>query len=128
MSSELTVLSVYAFVVMATMLIQVLVGIGQIGLLPLVGSRDNLPEPSGLTGRCKRTLENSVVAMVLFAPAILLLQAQSGFTAGTLLAAQIFLLARIAYVVLYLAAVPWLRSVVWGAGFAATAYLYVMTF
>ena len=74
-----------------------------------------------------KTFENSVVALALFAPAVLLLQAQEAFTAATLLAAQIFLIARILFIPIYAFAVPipFLRTIVWLAGFLATAYLYI---
>jgi len=126
MSSELTILALYGFVVMATLLLQVLTSIGQMGLVPLVGNRGDLPAYHGMADRCRRSLENSVVAMALFAPAILILDAQGAFTPSTLLAAQVFLGARIAFSVIYAIGIPWLRTGVWGIGLAANAYLFLI--
>ena len=126
MSSELTILALYGLLVIVILLVQVLLAMGQFGLPYLATPRDEGRELTGTAARCKRSLDNSIVAMALFAPAILILQAQGGFTANTLLAAQAFLVARIAYPVIYMAGTPWLRTGVWMIGFLATAYLYLM--
>ena len=112
MTSELSILALFGLLIALTVLLNVLTAMGQVGLMTLGG----------------RTLENSVVAMVLFAPAILVLWAQDAFTSTTLLAAQIFLLARVAFVPIYALAipVPFLRTVVWLAGFGATIWLYLL--
>ena len=66
--------------------------------------------------------------MALFAPAVLILQAKGLATPGTLLTAQVFLIARIAYVPAYAAGLPWVRSLIWVVGFLATAWLYISGF
>ena len=126
MSSELSILALYGLVVVVVVLVQVLAASGQVGLGALASPRDDVPELTGVAGRLERALKNSIVAMALFAPAILLLNAQNGFTTATLLAAQIFLVARVLYVIVYAAGIPWLRTLIWIAGFFATAYLYLM--
>jgi len=126
MSSEISILALYGLVVIVTLLVQTLAATSQFGLGSLAGNRGDLPEAIGVVGRCDRALNNSVVAMALFAPAILVLSTKGTFTPGTLLAAQIFLIARIAYVVIYIAGIPWLRTAVWMLGFLATAYLYIL--
>ena len=98
MSSELSVLALYGLLVIATILLQVILAVPQVGLPYLSSARDDQRPLSGVAARAVRTVENSVVAMALFAPAILLLEATNGFTATTLLAAQIFLIARLAFV------------------------------
>ncbi|EEE39176.1 inner membrane protein [Rhodobacteraceae bacterium KLH11] len=128
MSSELSILALYGLLVVLTVLLNVLTALPQVGLMTLGGPRDDMPPLTGLAGRVARTLDNSVVAMALFAPAVLILSAKGAFTAGTLFAAQIFLIARIAFVPIYAFAipVPFLRTLVWLAGFLATVYLYLM--
>ncbi len=127
MSSELSILALYGLVVIVVVLLNVLTAMSQVGLMTLGGARDDMPPLTGVAGRVERALTNSVVAMALFAPAILILSAKDAFTGGTLLAAQIFLIARIAFVPIYAFAipVPFLRTTVWLAGFLATAYLYL---
>jgi uncharacterized MAPEG superfamily protein len=127
MSSELSILALYGLVVIIVVLLNVLTAMSQVGLMTLGGARDDMAPLTGVAGRVERALTNSVVAMALFAPAILILSAKDAFTGGTLMAAQIFLIARIAFVPIYAFAipVPFLRTTVWLAGFLATAYLYL---
>ncbi len=126
MSSELSILALAGLWTMVTILIQVLAAFGRVGLVALANPRDDLGPLDGVAGRLDRAQLNSVIALALFAPAVLLLAVQGVSTSGTLLAAQLFLLARIVYVAIYAAGIPWLRTGVWMAGFLATAYLYVM--
>ncbi len=124
MSSELSILALYGLLVIVTIVIQVTLALPQLGLPYLASPRDEGRKTHGVAARALRCLDNSVVAMALFAPAVLILHARGISTGGTLLAAQIFLLARAAYVVIYLAGIPWLRTGIWGVGLVATLYLY----
>ena len=128
MTSELSILALFGLLIVLTILLNVLTAMGQVGLMTLGGSRDDMPVLTGVAGRISRTLDNSVVAMALFAPAILILSAKDAFTGSTLLAAQIFLLARVAFVPIYALAipVPFLRTIVWMVGFACTIWLYLL--
>lgn len=128
MSHELDILALYGLLVIILIVIQVLFAISQVGLPMLARPRDDLPRLTGTAGRMERCVANSVTAMALFAPAILILAAREGFGGGTLLAAQVFLIARLAYALLYPAGIPWARTAVWGLGFVATLYLYIAAF
>ena len=126
MSSELSILALAGLWTMVTILIQALAALGRVGLVALANPRDDLGPLDGVAGRLDRAQINSVIAIALFAPAVLILAVQGVSTSGTLLAAQLFLIVRIAYVAIYAAGIPWLRTGVWVTGFLATAYLYVM--
>ena len=126
MGTELGILALYGIVVALIIGVQALAAVGQVGLTTLAGPRDDMPELRAVAGRLKRALDNSVVAMALFAPAILILNTKGISTSGTLLAAQVFLIARVVYVVIYAAGLAWLRTAVWAAGLIATLYLYVV--
>ena len=126
MGTELGILGLYGIVVMIVMVVQVLAASGQVGLPMLASPRDDMPKLESVAGRMDRALNNCIVAMVLFAPAILILNAKGISTSGTLLAAQAFLIARVVYVVIYAAGVAWLRTLVWAVGFLATLYLYIV--
>ncbi|WPY93358.1 MAPEG family protein [Limimaricola variabilis] len=128
MSHELDILALYGLLVIILIVIQVLFAISQVGLPMLARPRDDMPRLTGTAGRMERCVANSVTAMALFAPAILILAAREGFGGGTLLAAQVFLIARLAYALLYPAGIPWARTAVWGLGFVATLYLYIAAF
>ena len=125
MGTELGILGLYGLVVIITILIQILAAQAQVGLEVLVQPRDDMPKLTGIAGRLDRAQLNSIVAMALFAPAVLILQAKGLTTSGTLLTAQVFLVARIAYVPVYVAGMPWVRTLIWLVGFVATAWLYI---
>ena len=98
------------------------------GFTPLVGNREDMPDLTGAAFRLDQAQLNSVVAMALFAPAVIILQT-SGITGGNaLLAAQIFLIARFFYLIIYWAGIPWARTLVWLVGFLMTLWLYLMPF
>ncbi len=126
MNSELSILVLYGLLVIITIGIQVLLALPQVGLPYLASSRDEGRVLTGAAGRAERALGNSVVAMALFAPAVLIVQALQINSASTLLAAQIFLIARLIYLPVYLAGIPWLRTAVWAVGLLATAWLYIL--
>ena len=125
MSSELSILALFGLLTLAQILVHVLSATPPLGLPYLVGPRDQARDLTGTAGRCKRAADNAVTALALFAPAILLLQAKGAFTAHTLLAAQVFLIGRLIYAVVYPLGTPWLRTLVWLAAFLSTAFLYL---
>jgi len=125
MSSELSILALFGLLVIVTVFLQVLLAVPQVGIPYLSSPRDDAKPLTGPAGRAVRAVENSAITLAMFAPAILLLAVQDKFTAATLLAAQIFLLARIAFVVLYLAGLSYVRTAVWIAGILSTAFLYL---
>ena len=123
MNSGLFYLNVFGAFVIVVMLVQVLAAMQQLGLSALAGNREDLTL-SGFAGRIERALNNSLIALVMIAPAVLALHFAGFASASTELAVQIFLVARIAYVVVYSLGIPWLRTGVWLVGFLCTAFLY----
>ena len=85
MTLEMTYLAMYGVVLMLTILIKVLIGALQHGLLTLLGNRESLISV-GIAGRAEKTVQNSVVAMALIAPAVLTLESAKLSTSGTILA------------------------------------------
>ncbi len=124
--TETTILAAYGLLVMATIFLQVLGGMQQLSLGYLMSARDETRSVTGMTGRLKRALDNSIVAMTLFAPAILILVILDRTSPATLLAAQVFLIARVIYLPVYAFGIPAIRTLVWLVGFAATAILYFL--
>ena len=122
--TETTLLAAYGLLVMLTILLQVLGATRQLSMGYLMSSRDETRTTTGMTARLGRAVDNSVVAMALFAPAVLLIEMLGRNNSATLLAAQVFLLARINYVIVYALGVPTIRTLAWLAGYAATAVLY----
>lgn len=124
--TETTILAAYGLLVLLTILLQVLGGMQQLSLGYLMSSRDESRTVTGMTARLGRALNNSVVAMALFAPAILILVLLDRTSSASLLAAQVFLIARIVYLPVYAFGIPAVRTLAWLAGFAATAFLYLL--
>ena len=113
MKPELTIL-VWA---VALAFVQVLIAVEgarqQVGLMTLVGNREHFPELTGWAGRADRAQRNMIHNLVLFA-ALVLTAVAAGRTNGmTLLGAQLFLWARVAYAIVYLIGLQWLRTGVW---------------
>jgi uncharacterized MAPEG superfamily protein len=90
------------------------------GLAWNVSARDGAqPPPGPLAGRLLRVQSNFMETFPFFAAAVLgvvLSQRQDGVTA---LAVQVYFWARVAYVPLYAAGIPYLRSAVWAVSLAA---------
>lgn len=126
MGSELNILALYGLVIIVVIVAQVLAAMSQVGLGALASPRDDAGPLTGVAGRLDRALRNCVVAMVLFAPAVLIVELKGATGGGSLLAAQVFLIARVLYVPVYAAGIPWVRTLVWAAGLGATVALYVI--
>jgi uncharacterized MAPEG superfamily protein len=128
MSSELGILALYGLLIVGIILAQDLAAILTQKLSYLVSARDKPVTPSVLSNRLNRAIDNSVVAMAYFAPAVIVIHLQGLSTSTTLLAAQVFLLARLFYAVLYALGIPWLRSISWLVGLFAALFLYYSVF
>ena len=126
MSSELTILGLYGLLTIVVILVEVLLAIPQYGLGYLATPRDENRPQAGLAGRATRTVLNCTIGMALFAPAVLLLAIQDKFTATTLMLAQVFLAARVLYVIVYIAGIPWIRTLAFVASLLATGLLYLL--
>ena len=124
--TEITVLVLYGFLVIITLLLQATGAMTQLGMGYLLGSRDEIRTVSGIAGRLERALYNSITGMVLFAPAILLIVVTDSSTNQSVLAAQVFLLARIVYVPAYAFKLTGIRSLAWTVGLLSTALLYFL--
>jgi uncharacterized MAPEG superfamily protein len=88
------------------------------GITLAVGNRDSLQPPSALAARADRAAKNMLENLVLFACVLLAASLANANAARVTLGCQVFLFARVAYALLYLAGVPWLRTVAWLIGVA----------
>jgi uncharacterized MAPEG superfamily protein len=124
MTSELSILALFGLLIIALLVVQVMLVMRKMGIMFVASPRDEPVRVDGVAGRAIRTVDNSVAAMALFAPAVLALQVQGISTPGTVLAAQIFLGARLLFIPVYLSGIYFVRGPVWMAGLFATGYLY----
>ena len=84
-----------------------------------LGPRDEAGPPFGKVGaRLDRALSNFVQTFAIFAAAVLMANTLNRHTQLSELGAQIYFWARVAYVPLYGAGIPVVRTLVWTTGFA----------
>jgi len=97
--------------------VQIMVAAGgntrQVGLAPLAGNREGLPAPTGWAGRAKRAAANMLETLPLFAILVLTAHVGGRVTPMVVIGAQLYFWARLVYAGLYVAGVPWLRTLVW---------------
>lgn len=124
--NELSMLALYGLVLIAVLVVQVLLALPQVGLGYLASARDDARPLRGAAARAERCLANSVVAMVLFAPPVLILAVTDRLGALSMPACQIFVAARVLYALFYWFGIAWLRTLVWAAGLLMTLVLYLL--
>jgi uncharacterized MAPEG superfamily protein len=96
----------------------------QVGLPTLAGNREGLAPCTGWVGRAARAHHNMLESLVLFAALVLVAVAAGKTNATTLLGAQLFFWARVAYAAVYLAGIPWLRTGVWFVSVIGLALIF----
>lgn len=89
------------------------------GLKWNVGARDAGGAPAGaVTERVNRALRNFLETFPFFAAAVLAAAVAGRLDATTALGAQLYFWSRVAYVPLYAAGIPYVRTLVWGVSIA----------
>lgn len=91
----------------------VLGAMAAVGLPTLAGNREGLPPIEGWAGRAARAHRNMLESLVLFAVLVVVAHLSQRANAQTALGAAIFFWARVAYALVYVAGIPWLRTGVW---------------
>ena len=127
MKPELTLLTCAVVLALAQAVVAVLGAIMQVGLPKLAGNREGLPEITGWAGRPARAHRNMLENLVLFAALVLVAVAAGRTNAMTLLGAQIFVWARLAYAAVYILGIPWLRTGVWAVSVVGLAMIFLQT-
>ena len=125
MKPELALLVWSVLLAFVQMLLAVSGATLQVGLPTLAGNREGLAPCTGWAGRAARAHHNMLESLVLFA-ALVLTAVVAGRTNGaTLLGAQIFFWARLAYAVIYVAGIPWLRTALWFVSVIGLAIIFL---
>lgn len=86
---------------------------GQVGLPALAGSRDAMPPLTGFAGRARRPHLSMLENLPLFIALVLIAHSAGKANGMTSLGCQLFFWARLAYALIYLAGIPWLRTAAW---------------
>ena len=103
--------------------IAVMLTMTQVSLPDLAGNREGLGEPASMAGRAVRAHRNMLENLVLFVALGLVAHLANRVNATALLGAQIFLGARVAHAIIYLAGIPWLRTVAFGVSLVGLAMI-----
>ena len=113
MSLEMKLLVWSAALAFVQVVIAVLGALMQVGLPTLAGNRDNMPVIAGWAGRADRAHRNMTHSLLLFAILVLVAQITNRVDLTTALGAELFFWGRLAYAVIYLLGIPWLRTAAW---------------
>src|SRR5918996_1566576 len=117
---------------LALTFVQMLVAVSgatlQVGLPMLAGNREAVPAFGGWVGRAQRAHHNMLESLVLFAALVLIAVVTTKTNSTTLLGAQLSFWARLAYAVVYVAGIPWLRTAVWFVSVIGLILIFVQLF
>ena len=128
MKPELMYLAWAVALTFAQMLIAVSGATLQVGLPALAGNREGLPPCTGWAGRAQRAHHNMLENMVLFTALVLAVVVAGKSNSTTVLGAQIFFWARLVYAFVYLAGIPWLRTLVWTVSVVGLLLIFLQLF
>lgn len=116
MSTELTMLAWAIVLGLIQIALAATLTSTQRGLGWAAGPRDGTPPPvNTLAARMARASANFLETFALFAAAVLAVMIAGKSNETTVLGAQIYFWARVAYVPAYAVSVPFLRTLVWTA-------------
>jgi uncharacterized MAPEG superfamily protein len=125
MSVDLKLLIWSVALTVVQMVVAVIGAQGKVGLPPLIGNRDDLPQMTGFAGRAQRAHRNMLESLVLFAVLVLVAQIAGKANATTALGAQLFFWGRVAYAVVYWIGIPWVRTLVWAVSLIGLIMIFV---
>jgi uncharacterized MAPEG superfamily protein len=97
----------------------------QVGLPRLVGNREALPEATGWAGRAARAHRNMLENLVLFAALVLAAQVAGLANETTALGALLFFWGRVAYAIVYLIGIPWVRTGAWAVSMVGLVLIFL---
>lgn len=125
MKPELMLLVWAVVLTVVQMLVAVTGALLQVGLPALAGNREGLATCTGWAGRAQRAHHNMLENLVLFAALVLVAVFSQRTNSTTLLGAQLFFWARLAYAVIYVIGIPWLRTAVWTVSLLGLILIFV---
>lgn len=118
MPHDLQMLVWSAALAILQMVIAVIIAITEVGLPKLAGNRDDVARLSGWAGRAQRAHLNMLESLVIFAIVVIVAQMTGRANATTALGTTLFFWSRVAYALIYVAGIPWLRTLIWGVSLA----------
>ena len=126
MTTELCMLLWSVVLGLLQILLTATCSLGQRGLDWAASARDEVKPPlSGVGGRLDRARANFLETFPLFATAVLAAHVLQQHDQLTVLGAQLYFWARLLYVPVYAAGIPYLRTLVWTVSIAGIVLLLV---
>jgi uncharacterized MAPEG superfamily protein len=126
MTTELCMLLWCAVLGLVQIALAATCSVGQRGLGWAASARDEIKPPlAGIGGRLDRARANFLETFPLFAAVVLAAQLLQHHDATTVLGAQLYFWARLAYVPVYAAGVPYLRTLIWAASIVGIVLVLV---
>jgi len=124
MKPELNLLVWSVVLTVVQMLVAAQAAFNKVGLMALVGNREGMLVLTGWGGRATRAHRNMLENLVLFAALVLVAVAAGKTNDMTLLGAQLFFWARLAYAAIYVAGIIWLRTAAWAVSIAGLIIIF----
>mgnify|MGYP001214401698 len=121
---ELSLLILTAALTILQMLVSALGSITQIGLTTLAGNRDNLTETTGWASRAQRAHRNMLESIAVFAILVMSAHHLNISNDMTVLGAQLFFWGRVAFSIIYIAGIPWVRTAAWGVSLVGLILIF----
>ncbi|MBE9639073.1 MAPEG family protein [Salipiger mangrovisoli] len=126
MTPELLALTLATLLQLAQMALFSVLAQRQVGPRYAASPRDEGRSLTGRAGRAQRAMNNHFEGLLLFAIAVFLVSYTDQGNSLTAVCALLYLVARVAYVPAYLFGwAPW-RSLIWFAGYLATALMLLL--
>ena len=125
MTIELSLLLWSAALALVLVVVSVIGAQMQVGLPPLIGNRDGMPEITGWAGRAQRAHRNLLENLVLFAILVLVARSLAITNAATELGAYLFFWGRVAHAGFYIAGLPWVRTAAWAVSVLGMGMIFV---
>ena len=122
---ELSLLIWTAALTILQMLVSALGSISQIGLTTLAGNRDNLTETTGWASRAQRAHRNMLESIAVFAILVMSAHHLNISNDMTVLGAQLFFWGRVAFSIIYIAGIPWVRTAAWGLSLVGLILIFL---
>lgn len=116
MTVELKAVLLAALIPLTMVTFQGLLLMRKVGLMTLIGNRDNFPPLGGWHGRFLRAHANQVENLPVFGLVALVAHAAGVSNQVTQTAAILYLLMRLLHAAFYIAGITWLRSTVFYLG------------
>ncbi len=97
----------------------------RVSLATLAGNRETPAEFGGWVGRAQRAHRNMLESLPLFIALVLIAQIAGKANAMTLVGCQLFFWGRVAHWLIYLAGIPWLRTLAWAVSVAGLILIFL---